>query len=75
MYVNLADSVGEHLLTEMVDFSLFLKSLKNDDGSARWSISQINVIPIGGQAIQVRKTLHSFVILFSIPIHCLGCFR
>ena len=55
MYVTLSDSFGEHLLTEMVDFSLFLKSLKNEDGSARWSISQINVIPIGGQAIQVRK--------------------
>ncbi|KAJ6595601.1 major facilitator superfamily domain-containing protein [Mycena vulgaris] len=34
-------------------FSLFLKSLKNADGSARWNISNINVIPIGGQAIQV----------------------
>ncbi|KAJ7126191.1 retrograde regulation protein 2 [Mycena epipterygia] len=34
-------------------FSLFLKSLKNADGSARWDISDINVIPIGGQAIQV----------------------
>ncbi|KAJ7104469.1 major facilitator superfamily domain-containing protein [Mycena belliarum] len=34
-------------------FSLFLKSLKNADGSARWNISDINVIPIGGQAIQV----------------------
>ncbi|KAJ7167417.1 major facilitator superfamily domain-containing protein [Mycena crocata] len=34
-------------------FSLFLKSLKNADGTNRWDISNINVIPIGGQAIQV----------------------
>ncbi|KAJ7364304.1 major facilitator superfamily domain-containing protein [Mycena albidolilacea] len=34
-------------------FSLFLKSLKNTDGSARWDVSAINVIPIGGQAVQV----------------------
>ncbi|KAJ7769037.1 putative allantoate permease [Mycena olivaceomarginata] len=35
------------------DFSLFLKSLKNADGSVRWDVSAINVIPIGGQGIQV----------------------
>ncbi|KAJ6612708.1 retrograde regulation protein 2 [Mycena sp. CBHHK59/15] len=34
-------------------FSLFLKSLKNADGTARWDVSAINAIPIGGQAIQV----------------------
>lgn len=34
-------------------FSLFLKSLKNPDGTARWSTEQVNVIPIGGGAIQV----------------------
>ncbi|KAK7448464.1 hypothetical protein VKT23_013726 [Stygiomarasmius scandens] len=34
-------------------FSLFLKSLKNPDGTNRWSVSDINAIPIGGQAIQV----------------------
>ncbi|KAL1696798.1 major facilitator superfamily domain-containing protein [Schizophyllum commune] len=34
-------------------FSLWLKSLKNPDGSQRWDVAHINVIPIGGQAIQV----------------------
>ncbi|KAL0572107.1 hypothetical protein V5O48_009860 [Marasmius crinis-equi] len=34
-------------------FSLFLKSLKNPDGTNVWSVSAINAIPIGGQAIQV----------------------
>ncbi|KAJ5756672.1 allantoate permease [Penicillium manginii] len=36
-----------------VYFSLFLKSLKNPDGSARWSVTQVNAIPIGGSAINV----------------------
>ncbi|KAJ5604159.1 hypothetical protein N7537_007115 [Penicillium hordei] len=36
-----------------VYFGLFLKSLKNPDGSARWTVSQVNVIPIGGSAINV----------------------
>ncbi|KAJ5097989.1 allantoate permease [Penicillium argentinense] len=36
-----------------VYFSLFLKSLKNPDGSARWSVSEVNAIPIGGSAINV----------------------
>ncbi|KAI9842551.1 MAG: hypothetical protein M1837_007064 [Sclerophora amabilis] len=34
-------------------FGLFLKSLKNPDGSARWTVSQVNSIPIGGGAINV----------------------
>ncbi|KAL3301351.1 major facilitator superfamily transporter [Colletotrichum asianum] len=34
-------------------FNLFLKSLKNADGSARWSTDQVNAIPIGGSAINV----------------------
>ncbi|PGG96121.1 hypothetical protein AJ79_09718 [Helicocarpus griseus UAMH5409] len=34
-------------------FHLFLKSLKNADGSPRWSVSDVNVIPIGGSAINV----------------------
>lgn len=36
-----------------VYFGLFLKSLKNPDGSARWTVSQVNAIPIGGSAINV----------------------
>ncbi|KAF9003169.1 retrograde regulation protein 2 [Hymenopellis radicata] len=36
-----------------VYFNLWLKSLTNPDGSKRWTVSQINVIPIGGGAIQV----------------------
>ncbi|RDW61347.1 putative major facilitator superfamily permease-5 [Coleophoma crateriformis] len=34
-------------------FSLFLKSLKNPDGTKTWTTAQINAIPIGGGAIQV----------------------
>lgn len=34
-------------------FSLFLKSLKNPDGSKVWSVEAVNVIPIGGGAINV----------------------
>jgi hypothetical protein len=30
-----------------------LKSLTNADGTKRWSVSDLNTIPIGGQAIQV----------------------
>ncbi|EXJ89829.1 hypothetical protein A1O3_02896 [Capronia epimyces CBS 606.96] len=36
-----------------VYFALFLKSIKNADGTRRWSVSQVNSIPIGGGAIQV----------------------
>lgn len=36
-----------------VYFSLFLKSLKNPDGSKRWSTAEVNAIPIGGSAINV----------------------
>ncbi|WWC66633.1 uncharacterized protein I206_100536 [Kwoniella pini CBS 10737] len=34
-------------------FNLYLKSLKNADGSATWSVAQINAIPIGGGAITI----------------------
>ena len=34
-------------------FGLFLKSLKNPDGTPTWSISQVNAIPIAGSAINV----------------------
>ena len=34
-------------------FSVFLKALKNPDGSRRWSVAQVNAIPIGGGAINV----------------------
>ncbi|KAF6830192.1 pantothenate transporter [Colletotrichum plurivorum] len=34
-------------------FNLFLKSLKNADGSPRWTTSQVNAIPIGASAINV----------------------
>lgn len=34
-------------------FSLFLKDVKNADGTARWTTSQINAIPIAGGAINV----------------------
>ncbi|KAI1371362.1 putative allantoate permease [Hypoxylon crocopeplum] len=34
-------------------FNLFLKSLKNPDGTPVWSTSLVNAIPIGGSAINV----------------------
>ncbi|KAI1805099.1 putative allantoate permease [Daldinia bambusicola] len=34
-------------------FNLFLKSLKNPDGTPVWTTSQVNAIPIGGGAINV----------------------
>ncbi|KAI1855608.1 hypothetical protein JX266_000473 [Neoarthrinium moseri] len=34
-------------------FNLFLKSLKNPDGTARWTTSEVNAIPIAGGAINV----------------------
>lgn len=34
-------------------FSLFLKSLTNDDGSKTWTTEQVNTIPIAGGAINV----------------------
>ncbi|KAE8444737.1 hypothetical protein EG329_014297 [Mollisiaceae sp. DMI_Dod_QoI] len=34
-------------------FNLFLKSLKNANGTKTWTTSQVNAIPIGGGAIQV----------------------
>ncbi|KIR31094.1 hypothetical protein I352_06523 [Cryptococcus deuterogattii MMRL2647] len=34
-------------------FNLWLKSLTNPDGTRRWSVAQINAIPIGGSAIAV----------------------
>lgn len=34
-------------------FGLFLKSIKNSDGTRRWSGPQVNLIPIGGSAINV----------------------
>ncbi|KAK0198136.1 retrograde regulation protein 2 [Armillaria mellea] len=61
-----------------VYFNLWLKSLKNPDGTSRWGVSEINAIPIGGQAIQVAfvwiwallsdwlKTRHWLIILQGI---------
>lgn len=34
-------------------FALFLKSIKRSDGSPRWTQEQVNLIPIGGSAINV----------------------
>ncbi|KIW53128.1 hypothetical protein PV05_08722 [Exophiala xenobiotica] len=34
-------------------FNLFLKALKNPDGTPVWSVQQVNAIPIGGNAITV----------------------
>lgn len=35
------------------DFNLFLKSLKNPNGTSVWSVESINAIPIAGNAIAV----------------------
>ena len=40
-------------LSSLLDFQLFLKSVQNEDGTQRWSVEQINAIPIGGGAITV----------------------
>lgn len=40
-------------------FGLFLKSLKNPDGSSVWTVEDVNVIPIGGGAINVVS--HSYL--------------
>lgn len=34
-------------------FNLWLKSMKNPDGTAVWSVEQLNLIPIGGNAISL----------------------
>ncbi|KAK8113849.1 Major facilitator superfamily domain- general substrate transporter [Apiospora kogelbergensis] len=34
-------------------FNLFLKSLKNPDGSPVWTVTQVNAIPMGGSAINI----------------------
>lgn len=34
-------------------FNLFLKSLKNADGSPTWTVTQVNSIPIAASAINV----------------------
>jgi hypothetical protein len=34
-------------------FGLFLKSLRQPDGSKTWRVADVNAIPIGGSAIQV----------------------
>ena len=36
-----------------VYFNLFLESVKNPDGTHRWSTAQVNAIPIAGSAINV----------------------
>jgi len=48
-------------------FNLFLKSLKNPDGTPRWTTEQVNAIPIAGGAINIvcGKWWHSlnFILL------------
>jgi hypothetical protein len=34
-------------------FGLFLKSLRNPDGTKTWTVAKVNAIPIGGSSIQV----------------------
>ncbi|OJD33680.1 major facilitator superfamily transporter [Diplodia corticola] len=34
-------------------FGLFLKAMRNPDGTARWTTTEVNAIPIGGSAINV----------------------
>lgn len=34
-------------------FGLFLRSLKNEDGTKTWTVAKVNAIPIGGSSIQV----------------------
>ncbi|KAG7909727.1 hypothetical protein KL906_002483 [Ogataea polymorpha] len=39
--------------TSVAYFNLWLKSLKTDDGSLRYSVEQLNLIPIAGSAVQL----------------------
>ncbi|KHN94025.1 Major facilitator superfamily domain, general substrate transporter [Metarhizium album ARSEF 1941] len=43
-------------------FGLFLKSIRNSDGSPRWTTVQVNLIPIGGSAINVVFALIAIVV-------------
>ncbi|CCH44005.1 putative transporter SEO1 [Wickerhamomyces ciferrii] len=51
-------------------FNLYLKSLKNSDGSKTYTISQLNTIPIGGNALQIISLI-LFTKLASIFGHSL----
>ncbi|KAG7797941.1 hypothetical protein KL929_001906 [Ogataea haglerorum] len=39
--------------TSVAYFNLWLKSLKTDDGSSRYSVEELNLIPIAGSAVQL----------------------
>ena len=41
------------VLTHDPDFNLFLKSLKNPDGTAVWTTTKLTAIPMGGYAINI----------------------
>jgi hypothetical protein len=60
-------------------FSLFLKSLKNEDGTKRWTTSQVNAIPIGGGAIQVvfgmTYSINRFIYAYSSSLDVGSSFR
>lgn len=45
-------------------FNLFLKVLKNADGSPRWTVWQINVIPIGGSVMTVVFGMSTSLFIF-----------
>ena len=55
--------IGMVLGTSGIDyFNLFLQSIKRPDGSPRWTKEQVNLIPIGGAAINVvfgKPFIHS----------------
>lgn len=64
---SFSDNRDANHLTHMhthTDFNLWLKSLTNPDGTRRWSVAQINAIPIGGSAIagtSPPSTIHFLV--------------
>lgn len=65
---SFSDNRDANHLTHMhthTDFNLWLKSLTNPDGTRRWSVAQINAIPIGGSAIAGTSPL--FTIHFLVP--------
>ncbi|GJC78489.1 pantothenate transporter FEN2 [Colletotrichum liriopes] len=54
--VGLAWSIGGNF-TPASYFNLWLKSLKNSDGSVKYSVAMVNYLPIIGQAVQLVAEL------------------
>ncbi|KAI6379114.1 hypothetical protein MCOR25_002094 [Pyricularia grisea] len=57
-YVLVPLSMGANMANYgMFYFGIFLKSLKNADGTPRWNVTQVNGIPIGGGGVSIVSLL------------------